>query len=48
MTTITTTTVASRTIDSPVGSLTLGATPRGLRFVWWPQDSRPLSKNSRR
>ncbi|MFZ4810487.1 MAG: methylated-DNA--[protein]-cysteine S-methyltransferase [Ilumatobacteraceae bacterium] len=42
MTTITTTTVASRTIDSPVGPLTLGATPRGLRFVWWPEDSRPL------
>jgi general secretion pathway protein C len=41
MTTITTS-VITRIIDSPVGPLTLGATPRGLRFVWWPEDSRPL------
>lgn len=33
---------ATRTIDSPIGRLTLSSTARGVRFVWWPEDVRPM------
>ena len=36
-------TLATTTIDTPVGVLTVGASDRGVRFVTWPDDERTLA-----
>ncbi len=36
-------TITTTTMSSPVGELTIGATRRGLRYVLWQRESRPIA-----